>query len=436
MERIRVIIMGAAGRDFHVFNTCFRNDASYQVVAFTAAQIPNISGRDYPAELAGPLYPAGIPVWPEAELPSLIAAYDVRQVIFAYSDISHLNLMHIASAILAAGADFRLAGPLSTMLHATKPVISVCAVRTGAGKSQTTRYITSLLQEKGKRIVVVRHPMPYGDLLRQRCQRFATLADLDLQRCSIEEREEYEPHLNAGTVVYAGVDYEAILEEAQQEADILVWDGGNNDFPFYQPNFHIVVADPLRPGHEISYHPGETNLRMAAAVIINKTNIAAVAAISEVEDNCRRMAPQAAILHAASILHVENESLLQGKRVLVIEDGPSLTHGELPYGAGVIAAQQYGAQIIDAKPFAVGSLRDTYAAFPHLEQALPAMGYGSAQLADLSATIENCPCDLILSATPIDLRRVLSIAKPLLRVRYDLKEVSGPSLSSLLERFF
>lgn len=434
MTRTRVLIMGAAGRDFHVFNTCFRDDPAVEVVAFTAAQIQGIADRRYPPELAGPHYPEGIPIVAESELETLIGAHDIRQAVFAYSDISHLDLMHTASRALAAGADFRLAGPANTMLRSIRPVVSIGAVRTGVGKSQTSRYVAELLKRLRRRVAVIRHPMPYGDLLSQRCQRFASLEDLELHGCTIEEREEYEPHILAGNTVYAGVDYEQVLRCAEADCDVILWDGGNNDFPFVRPDLHIVLADPLRPGHESSYHPGETNLRLADIVILCKTDVAAAADIAAVEANCRRLAPHALILHAASPLIVDTPQRLFGQRVLVIEDGPSLTHGEMPYGAGIVAARRFGAQIVDAKPFAVGKLLDVYQRYPHLAQALPAMGYNRQQLADLSATIEACPCDLVLSATPIDLSRVIAVNKPLLRVRYELQEVSGPALSVLLEQ--
>ncbi|MGB4287154.1 MAG: cyclic 2,3-diphosphoglycerate synthase, partial [Tepidanaerobacteraceae bacterium] len=375
--KIKTIIMGAAGRDFHVFNTYFRDNELYEVVAFTATQIPNIEGRKYPAILAGKLYPDGIPIYTEDQLPNLIKTHDVRQVVFAYSDISHEDVMHKASTVLAAGADFRLMGPKNTSLKSTKPVISVCAVRTGVGKSQTTRAVCKYFKEKGKKVVAIRHPMPYGDLSKQICQRFATYEDLDLHQCTIEEREEYEPHIDSGIVVYAGVDYEVILREAEKEADVIIWDGGNNDFPFYHTDLSIVLVDPLRPGHELLYHPGETNLKLADLIIINKIDSANAADINTVRENIEKVNPKAQVIEAASPISVEEPEMVKGKRVLVIEDGPTLTHGEMGFGAGFVAAKKFGAgTIVDAKPFAVGSIKETYEKYPHLNTILPAMGYG------------------------------------------------------------
>ena len=436
MTRIKVLIMGAAGRDFHNFNVLFRQNPAYEIIAFTAAQIPNIGGRIYPPELSGPLYPLGIPIYPEEDLETLIRQNDIAQVIFAYSDVSHEHVMHIASRVLAAGADFHLIGPKNTMLVAQRPVVAVCAVRTGSGKSQTTRRVVELLQNAGKRVVVVRHPMPYGDLVRQVCQRFATYEDLDRHHCTIEEREEYEPLLERGAIVYAGVDYEQILRQAEREADIIVWDGGNNDFPFYRPNLHIVVVDPHRAGHELAYHPGETNLRMADVVVINKVNTASPQAVSLLHTHIYQTNPKAMIIEAASPIYVQDPQDILGKRVLVIEDGPTLTHGEMSYGAGLIAAQRFGAaEIIDPRPYLLGSLAETYRKYPSIGPVLPAMGYGTTQIAELEATIAAIPCELVLSATPIDLSRIIKIAHPLKRVRYELQEIGKPTLADALKPF-
>jgi len=436
MTRIKVLIMGAAGRDFHNFNVLFRQNPAYEIIAFTAAQIPNIGGRIYPPELSGPLYPLGIPIYPEEDLETLIRQNDIAQVIFAYSDVSHEHVMHIASRVLAAGADFHLIGPKNTMLAAQRPVVAVCAVRTGSGKSQTTRRVVELLQNAGKRVVVVRHPMPYGDLVRQVCQRFATYEDLDRHHCTIEEREEYEPLLERGAIVYAGVDYEQILRQAEREADIIVWDGGNNDFPFYRPNLHIVVVDPHRAGHELAYHPGETNLRMADVVVINKVNTASPQAVSLLHTHIYQTNPKAMIIEAASPIYVQDPQDILGKRVLVIEDGPTLTHGEMSYGAGLIAAQRFGAaEIIDPRPYLLGSLAETYRRYPGIGPVLPAMGYGTTQIAELEATIAAIPCELVLSATPIDLSRIIKIAHPLKRVRYELQEIGKPTLADALKPF-
>ncbi len=433
----RVVIMGAAGRDFHNFNVCFRDNPHYEVVAFTATQIPNIESRTYPPQLAGQLYPGGIPIYPEAELSWLIAEQGIDQVVFSYSDISHEYVMHKASQALAAGADFRLLGPRSTMLKAEIPVISVCAVRTGSGKSQTSRRVAQILKEMGWKAVVIRHPMAYGDLAKQACQRFATLDDLDSHDCTIEEHEEYEPHINRGTVVYAGVDYGEILQSAQSEADIILWDGGNNDFPFYWPDLHIVVADPHRAGHELRYHPGEANLRMADVVVINKIDTAEEEKIALVEGNIRQVNPEAIVVKANSPITVEDPEAIKGKRVLVVEDGPTLTHGEMAYGAGVVAAQRFGArEILDPRPYAVGSIKETYVRYPTTGPVLPAMGYSEGQIQELQATINATPCDLVLVATPIDLRRLLKIERPTDRVRYELEEVGHPNLKEIIrERF-
>ena len=437
MEKIRVIIMGAAGRDFHNFNTYFRDNPRYQVVAFTATQIPNIEGRLYPPELAGELYPEGIPIYPEAELPELIKRFEVGQVVFAYSDVSHEYVMHRASLVNAAGADFRLMGGQNTMLKSSKPIVAVCAVRTGSGKSQTTRYVCDLLQAMGKKVVAVRHPMPYGDLVKQRVQRFATYEDLDRYECTIEEREEYEPHIDRGVVVYAGVDYEAILREAEKEADVIVWDGGNNDLPFYKPDLWITVADPHRPGHEVRYYPGEANLRAADVIVINKVDTADYEAIRTVQENIARVNPKATVIQAASPIFVEDPEGIRGKRVLVVEDGPTLTHGEMSYGAGYIAAQRFGAaEIVDPRPYAVDSIAATYAKYPKTGPVLPAMGYGEAQIRDLEETINRVPCDLVIVGTPIDLRRLVKVRHPMDRVRYELQVIGQPTLRSAIEARF
>ncbi len=437
MTKQRVLIMGAAGRDFHNFNVYFRHNPTYEVVAFTATQIPNIEGRVYPAELAGPLYPAGIPIYPEAELVDLIKAWQIDQVIFAYSDVPHEYVMHKASAVLAAGADYRLLGPRHTMLKSVRPVVSVGAVRTGSGKSQTTRRVCEILQNLGKKVVAVRHPMPYGNLVVQAVQRFAQYSDLDEYECTIEEREEYEPHLDRGTVVYAGVDYEAILRRAEAEADVVVWDGGNNDLPFYQPDVHIVVVDPHRPGHELTYHPGEANLRLADVVVINKIDTADAAGVAQVRRSIQAVAPMAQVIDAASPITVADPAAIRGKRVLVVEDGPTLTHGEMAYGAGVVAAQRFGAaEIIDPRPYAVGSIVETYAKYPTTGAVLPAMGYGESQMKELEQTINATPCDLVIIGTPIDLGRLLHIQPPQQRVRYELQEIGRPTLAEILQERF
>lgn len=434
--KIKTIVMGAAGRDFHVFNTYFRDNDMYDVVAFTATQIPNIEGRKYPAVLAGKLYPDGIPIYPEEALPSLIKEHDVRQVIFAYSDIAHVDIMHKASTVLATGADFRLMGPQNTSIKSSKPVISICAVRTGVGKSQTTRAVCKILQQMGKKVVAIRHPMPYGDLSQQICQRFASYEDLNLHKCTIEEREEYEPHIDNGIIIYAGVDYEVILREAEKEADIIIWDGGNNDFPFYHADLHIVLADPLRPSHEILYHPGETNIKMADVIIINKIDSANASDVNVVRENIEKANPNALVIEAASPISIEQPEMIKGKRVLVIEDGPTLTHGGMKFGAGFVAAKKFGAkEIVDAKPYAVGSIMGTYEKYPHLNVILPAMGYGDQQMKELEATINNSDCDVVLSGTPIDITRIINPNKPVVRVRYELQEIGKPDLKTVLEKF-
>ncbi len=433
MTPIRTLIMGAAGRDFHNFNVFFRGNKEYQVVAFTATQIPNIEGRKYPAELAGSLYPEGIPIYPEADLERLIKEQKIDQVIFAYSDVPHDYVMHRGSAVMAAGADFRLMGPNATMLKSTKPVVSVCAVRTGSGKSQTTRRVSLILRGMGYRVAAVRHPMPYGDLVAQKVQRFADYADLDKNDCTIEEREEYEPHIDNGIIVYAGVDYEAILRQAEQEVDIVLWDGGNNDFPFYRPDLAIVVADPHRPGHEIHYHPGETNARMADVFVINKVDTANPESVIAVRENLRTVNPRAIMVEAASPLFVQDPAAIRGKRVLVIEDGPTLTHGEMAYGAGWVAARRFGAaEIVDPRPFAVGAIEATYRKYPSTGPILPAMGYGEEMTRDLEKTINTSDVDMVISATPIDLTRIIKVNKPMQRVRYELQEIGNPTLEDIL----
>ena len=437
MSKKRIIIMGAAGRDFHNFNVYFRDNPDYQVVAFTATQIPNIEGRRYPAELAGGLYPEGIPIHPEEELDDLIGKHKADQVIFAYSDVPHEYVMHKASQVLVAGADFRLMGAGSTMLESKKPVVAVCAVRTGCGKSQTTRYVCDVLQQMGKRVVAIRHPMPYGDLAAQAVQRFADYDDLDRHKCTIEEREEYEPHIDRGVIVYAGVDYEPILRQAEEEADVVVWDGGNNDLPFYKPDLFITVADPHRAGHELRYHPGEANVRAADVVLINKMDTAGPEGVAEVRASIRQLNPQAVVVDGASPIFVENPDAIRGKRVLVIEDGPTLTHGEMTYGAGVVAARKFGAaELVDPRPYAVRSIAATFEKYPHTGTLLPAMGYGDAQVRDLEETINATECDLVLSATPIDLRRILKVNRPMDRVRYELQVIGQPTLEEILAEKF
>ncbi len=429
----RVLIMGAGGRDFHDFNVAFRSDPEVHVVAFTAAQIPGIAGRTYPAALAGPLYPDGIPIYDEADLAQLIRDEHVDDVVLAYSDLPHVEVMHKASAVLAAGADFRLMGPHRTMLTSTKPVVAVCAVRTGAGKSQTTRRVGRILLDDGLRVALVRHPMPYGDLTAMRVQRFATVADIDASHPTIEEREEYEAPVRMGMVMYAGVDYADILAQAEAEADVIVWDGGNNDFPFFTPDYFITVADPLRPGHEVTYHPGETNVRLADAVVINKVDAAQPADVDTVIANVREVNPAVAIVLAASPVRLEEGPSLAGRRVLVVEDGPTLTHGGMPFGAGTVAARAAGAlELIDPRPFAVGSIVDVYRRFPGIGPVLPAMGYSDGQLAELAATIRATPCDAVVAGTPIDLGRLIEAGHPVRRATYELEETSRPGLAELL----
>jgi predicted GTPase len=436
MKAKRILILGAAGRDFHNFNVVFRGDPDYNVVGFTATQIPGIAGRQYPTELAGPLYPAGIPIFEEKDLEHLVEEHHVDAVVFSYSDISHQNLMHLASRVVATGADFSLLSSQRTQLKSSVPVISICAVRTGCGKSPLGRFVASELRREGRKPVVIRHPMPYGDLAAQAVQRFAVLDDLDKHQCTIEEREEYEPHLREGTIVYAGVDYGRILRQAEKEADIILWDGGNNDTPFYTSDLEIVVVDPHRPGHELSYYPGEVNLRRADVVVINKVDTASAQNVETVRSNIRNANPKAITVQTACRVAVSEPELVKGRRVLVVEDGPTLTHGEMPYGAGVVAARQCGAaELIDPRPFAVGSIRSTYEHYPHLTSLLPAMGYSAMQRHELEETINRVPCDLVLVATPIDLAHLVKMNKPSLRVTYEVEDLTHPGLAEILARF-
>jgi len=437
MKKVKVIIMGAAGRDFHNFNVYFRDNDSYEVVAFTATQIPGIETRNYPPELAGKKYPQGIPIYPEEKLSELIEKFGVDDVVFAYSDVSHEYVMHQASLVNSCGADFRLMGPSTTMVKAEVPVVSVCAVRTGSGKSQTSRKVAVLLKEMGFRVAVIRHPMPYGDLAKQAWQRFASYEDMVKNECTIEEREEYEPHIAQGILVFAGVDYERILREAEKEADVVVWDGGNNDIPFYQSDLQIVVADPHRPGHELAYYPGETNLRMADVVVINKVDTATREGVETVRRSIEAVNPDALVIEAASPVTVDNPEMIKGKKVLVVEDGPTLTHGNMAYGAGVIIAKKLGAaEIVDPRPYAVGSIAETFKKYSHLGALLPAVGYGREQIKELEETIDATPCDVIVIGTPIDLRRVLTISKPAVRAEYNLEELGTPNLEDVLKRHF
>jgi predicted GTPase len=429
-----VLIAGAAGRDFHNFNVVYREREDTEVVAFTATQIPNIDGRVYPAELAGPLYPEGIPILPESALEQLVAQHEIEEVVFAYSDVTHEHVMHVASRALAAGASFRLISPRETMLEAARPVVAICAVRTGSGKSQTTRHVAALLRDAGKRVAVLRHPMPYGDLRRQAVQRFERYDDLEAADATIEEREEYEPHLAEGNLVFAGVDYDRILRAAEQEADVILWDGGNNDTPFIRPDVHIVVVDPHRPGHELRYHPGETNLRMADVCVVNKIDSAPQEGVDAVLNSIHEHTTKAKVVLAASPFHVEGDvEAILGRRVLAIEDGPTLTHGEMAFGAAVLAAKQHGAaELIDPRPFAVGTIAQTFADYPEIGPLLPAMGYGKEQMQDLGETIARSDADLVLIGTPIDLRRLIDIDKPALRVSYRLQEIGEPTLRDVL----
>jgi predicted GTPase len=431
MRTERVLIMGAAGRDFHDFNVVYRDDPDVEVVAFTATQIPGIADRRYPPELAGERYPAGIPIHPEDELETLIRELDVDTVVFAYSDVSHETVMHAASRAMAAGADFKLLGPARTMIASRRPVVAVCAVRTGSGKSQTSRYVAGALEARGLRVAVVRHPMPYGDLVAQRVQRYGSYADLDRHHTTIEEREEYEPHLDAGRLVFAGVDYEPILRAAETEADVVLWDGGNNDLPFYRPDLMVVVVDPLRPGHELRYHPGEANLRLADVVVINKIDSATAEGLEAVRADIAAANPTAVVVEARSSLVLEGGEI-RGRTVAVVEDGPTLTHGGMTYGAGIVAARRFGAaEVVDPRPFAAGELAATLAKYPNLERLLPAMGYGDKQVRELERALTEIPADVVLAATPIDLTRVLSVPKPIVRVRYELEPI-GTGLDEAL----
>lgn len=428
--------MGAAGRDFHNFNVFFRKRSEYEIVAFTASQIPGIEQRTYPPVLAGPLYPKGIPILPEDELSKLVKEKDVELVVLAYSDLSYDDVMHKASVVGANGADFMLMGPRNTMLKAKVPVVSVCAVRTGAGKSTVSRAVSRILKARGKRVVVVRHPMPYGDLEAEAVQRFAAYDDLDKEQCTIEEREEYEPHIDDGSIVYAGVDYEKILLAAGRESDVILWDGGNNDLPFYKPDLHVVVADPHRAGNELSYYPGETNVRMADVIVVNKVDSAPAENVRLVQQNVRQLNPAATIIEAASAIHIDDSSLVRGKSVLVVEDGPTVTHGQMRESVGAIAAHQYGArELVNPRPFAIGSIKKTYEKYPHIGFVLPAMGYGARQVRELEQTIEKTPCDSVVLGTPIDIRRIMKVTKPAARVRYEMREVSKPSLEEVMSKF-
>ncbi len=436
MPRTRILIMGAAGRDFHNFNTVYREDKTVEVVAFTATQIPNIDGRKYPAKLAGKLYPRGIPIYAETDLPRLIKQHRIDRVVFSYSDVSFTYVMERASVVNACGADFEILGPQHTMLEARVPVVAIVAVRTGSGKSQTSRKVCTYLRSQGLRVVAVRHPMPYGDLVQQKVQRYATLDDLRRHKCTVEEMEEYEPHIVSGTIIYAGVDYGAILRQAEQEADVIVWDGGNNDSSFYKPDLTITVVDPHRPGHEATYHPGATNVHLADVIVVNKVDSAPRENIDAVIARVRSMNPRAIIVEGASPITVEEPGLLAGKSVLVVEDGPTLTHGEMAFGAGTIAAQKFGArEIIDPRPYAVRSIARTFEKYPKTGMLLPAMGYGTKQMKDLEETINRVPCDTVVIGTPIDLRRVIKIRKPSTRVTYALDEVTKPDLAEILKKF-
>ncbi len=437
MSKKKIIIMGAAGRDFHNFNVLYRNNADVEIVAFTATQIPDIDGRKYPTELAGKLYPKGIPIYDEKQLVELIKKHKVDEVIFSYSDVPYQYIMEKAAVVMSAGARFAVEGGEPTMIKSTKPVIAVLAVRTGCGKSQTTRKVAEVLQALGKKVVAIRHPMPYGDLVKQACQRFATLKDLDKHKCTIEEREEYEPHIVNGIVVYAGVDYEMIIREAEKEADVILWDGGNNDMSFYKPDLTITVVDPHRPGHEISYYPGQNNLLLADIVVINKIDSADAENIDEVRANINAYNPDAIVVDAASPVMVDKPMAIRGKKVLVVEDGPTLTHGEMPYGAGVVAAMKYGAaELVDPRPYTVKSITATFEKYPDIGILLPAMGYGDQQVKDLETTINKTECDLVIVATPIDLSRIVKIKKPAVRVFYDLQEIGTPNMADLLNDFF
>ena len=436
MSRTKILIMGAAGRDFHNFNTFYRDNEQYDIVAFTATQIPDIEDRIYPSELAGSLYPNGIPIYDESELLSLISKHNIEEVVFSYSDLSHVDVMHKGAMVNAAGADFKMMGMRRTAVKSTKPVIGICAIRTGCGKSQTTRRVAEILKEAGKKVAAIRHPMPYGDLSEQAVQRFAVLDDLKKHKCTIEEMEEYEPHINQGTIVYAGIDYEAIVRQAEKEVDIILWDGGNNDMPFYQTDLLIVVADPHRVGHEETYYPGETNLRMADVVVINKIDSADPKNVEKLKEIIGRANPSASIVDAESIITVEDSTIISGKKVLVVEDGPTLTHGEMKFGAGVVAAEKFGAlELIDPREFTVGKLSETFSRYPQIGTLLPAMGYGNEQIKDLETTINNTDCQGVIIGTPIDLRRIIDIKHPSTRVTYDLDEIGHPTLDEILNPF-
>ncbi len=436
MAKIRTLIMGAAGRDFHNFNVVYRDHKEYDVLAFTATQIPNIDGRKYPGILAGKLYPKGIPIYPEKDLEALIRKLKIDEVVFAYSDVPYAYVMSRSSIANAAGAHFKMLSAKSTMIKSTKPVISICAVRTGSGKSQTTRRVSKVLQKMGFKVAAIRHPMPYGDLAKQRVQRFARIEDLKKHRCTIEEIEEYEPHIVSGTIIYAGVDYEAIIRQAEKEADVILWDGGNNDMPFYMPDLNILVADPLRTGHELSYYPSEANLRMADVVIINKEDSADILSINTLRDHIAAINPKAILIDAASPIVVDHPERITHKRALVVEDGPTLTHGEMKFGAGTVAAQKFHAKaIVDPRPFTVGTITETFRKYPNIGILLPAMGYGKKQVKDLEATINRTPCDVVIIGTPIDLNRVIAIKKPSVRVSYDLQEIGTPNLDTVLSSF-
>lgn len=427
--------MGAAGRDFHNFNVLYRDNPSYDVVAFTATQIPNIDGRKYPAALAGKLYPRGIPIVAESELHDLVRKHRIDEVVFSYSDVSYPYVMNRSALVNAAGADFKLLSATKTMIESSKPVIAVCAVRTGSGKSQTTRRVADILRHQGLKVAAIRHPMPYGNLVQQRVQRFGSLSDLKKHKCTIEEIEEYEPHIVNKTIIYAGVDYEAILRQAENEADVILWDGGNNDTPFYRPDLHIVVADPLRAGHELSYYPGETNIRMADVVIINKIDTAGIEAVNALRRNLHGANPRAVVIEAASPLNVDHPERLVGKRALIVEDGPTLTHGEMKIGAGTVAAMKNGATIVDPRPYTTGTITETFKKYPDIGHLLPAMGYGTRQVHDLEKTINRVPCDVVVIGTPINLTRMIKIKKPAVRVGYDLQEIGSPNLTDVLRPF-
>jgi predicted GTPase len=435
MNPKRVLIMGAAGRDFHNFLVCFKDSPAYRVMAFTAAQIPNISGRRFPRDLAGRFYPRGIPIHPEEDLPKLIKRHRIDAVVMAYSDIHHIEVMHKASLVNSLGPDFLLMGTSHTMLRSRKPVIAVTAVRTGCGKSQTTRKITLILKALGKRVAVVRHPMPYGDLRKQACQRYEHYEDLDRNQCTIEEREEYEPLIEESDLLFAGVDYERILRQAEREADVIVWDGGNNDTPFFKPDLHISLVDPHRPSHEKLYYPGETNLRMADVIIINKERTAPRGGVQKVKESISRYNPRAVVVDARSVITVNDPSLIHGKRVLVVEDGPTLTHGGMQYGAGTIAAKQFSAKPIDPRPYSIGSIRSVFKKYPHLGRVLPAMGYSPKQVRELEQTINKAPADAVISGTPIDLRKIIKSKKPIVRIHYNLEEISTPDLEDIVKKF-